>query len=423
MSLKNQDKLILIEDLKDTISQEKQILNEIKKLYGIKNIENEKVISSQIKSHLNNLNKLNNKVENILKELVIPQNFIKQIFGFSKGINILKKDKKFKIDDLEKESLKNLKKKEKVKKEKVKSNDEYGKIANRFCSKYSKKLIEKKYFLNLEEDIKKSNLKHTLQGYVSIILFTTFLSILAGFLIFVFLLFFNIEATLPIIKPVSDVGSRIGKLVWILIVIPLTGFFISYSYPSVERKNAEAQIDYELPFATINMAAIAGSLISPIKIFEIITTSNEFPHVKKELTKLLNEINIYGYDIVNASQNIAEITPSKKMSELLKGLATTINSGGDLTQFFKTRADSLLFEYKINRNKETKSAETFMDLYISIVIAAPMIFMLLLMMLKISGLGISIPTSTITLIMVFGVAMINGFFLLFLHLKKKNKTG
>jgi len=57
-------------------------------------------------------------------------------------------------------------------------------------------------------------------------------------------------------------------------------------------------------------------------------------------------------------------------------------------------------------------------LYISIVIAAPMIFMLLLMILKISGLGVSLPTSTITLMMVGGVAMINVFFLIFLHLKK-----
>ena len=106
------------------------------------------------------------------------------------------------------------------------------------------------------------------------------------------------------------------------------------------------------------------------------------------------------------------------MSELLSGLATTINSGGDLTRFFETRAETLLFDYKLRREKETKTAETFMDLYISIVIAAPMIFMLLLMIMKISGLGISLPTTVITLMMVSGVAMINVFFLIFLHLKK-----
>jgi flagellar protein FlaJ len=186
----------------------------------------------------------------------------------------------------------------------------------------------------------------------------------------------------------------------------------------MERKSAEVQIDYELPFATINMAAIAGSLINPVKIFEIIISSDEFPSVKKEITKLMNSVNVYGEDIVTALRNASYTSPSKKMSELFNGLATTINSGGDLTNFFETRAESLLFDYKINREKETKTAETFMDLYISIVIAAPMIFMLLLMMIKISGLGISLATSTITLIMVGSVFMINIFFLVYLHLKK-----
>ena len=118
------------------------------------------------------------------------------------------------------------------------------------------------------------------------------------------------------------------------------------------------------------MAAISNSLLNPAKIFEIIISSNEFPNVKKEFIKLMNQINVQGYSIVNALRAIAYNTPSKKMSELLSGLAATINSGGDLTKFFETRAETLLFDYKIKRENETKTAETFMDLYISIVIAS-----------------------------------------------------
>jgi len=62
-----------------------------------------------------------------------------------------------------------------------------------------------------------------------------------------------------------------------------------------------------------------------------------------------------------------------------------------------------------------------MDIYISVVIAAPMIFMLLLMMMKISGLGVSLSTSMITLIMVLGVSVVNVGFLTFLHLKQSNE--
>jgi len=103
---------------------------------------------------------------------------------------------------------------------------------------------------------------------------------------------------------------------------------------------------------------------------------------------------------------------------LFNSLATAITSGGNLTDFFDKRASSLLFEHKLDKEKQAKAAETFMDIYISVVIAAPMILMLLLMMLKIGGLGIGLSTGAITTMMVLGVVMINIFFLTFLHLKQ-----
>ena len=136
------------------------------------------------------------------------------------------------------------------------------------------------------------------------------------------------------------------------------------------------------------------------------------------LAKLMNEINVYGYDLVSALRNTALNSPSKKLTDLFNGLATTINSGGDLTDFFGKRAQTLLFEYRLEREKNTKTAETFMDIYISVVIAAPMIFMLMLMMMKISGLGISLGTSSITLMMILGVSIINIAFIAFLHVRK-----
>ena len=132
----------------------------------------------------------------------------------------------------------------------------------------------------------------------------------------------------------------------------------------------------------------------------------------------MNEINVLGYDLVAALRSSASNSSSKKLADLLNGLATTITSGGSLPEFFDKRAQTLLFEYKIEREKQTRAAETFMDIYISVVIAAPMIFMLLLMMMKISGLGISLSTSMITIIMILGVSMINVFFLIFLNLKQ-----
>jgi len=408
----------IIKEIKENIVQERLILNKIKKLHGLKHVEDNKIISTQIKDLSEDLKKLNLKVNQLLKNLNLPKNFFQHILGITRILNVLKKQGQgLYPDELEKKTLKRLKEREKKEKEKIIKKDNYSKLANKLFSNYSNKLVNKNYFETLKKNLKKSNLKYTPAGYISIIFLTTFLSIIIGLVVFLFFLFFKIEPSLPIIKLAEDISSRVGKLIWILIVVPLGGFLIIYLYPSLEKKSSETQIDYELPFATINMAAISGSMINPVKIFEIIVSTEEFPYIKKEFTKLINEINVYGYDIVSALRSVAANTPSQKLTELLNGLAITINSGGDLEEFFNKRAESLLFEYKLNREKETKTAETFMDIYISVVIAAPMIFMLLLMMMKISGLGVSMSTSTLTLLIVTGVSIINVIFIGFLHLK------
>ena len=144
-------------------------------------------------------------------------------------------------------------------------------------------------------------------------------------------------------------------------------------------------------------------------------------NLRTDLPKGLVHGDIFGDNLISVLRKSAYTSPSKKLADLLNGLATTINSGGDLSSFFKERAKNLLFEYRIYQEKDTRSAETFMDIYISVVIAAPMIFMLLMIMIQISGFGVSLSISAITLIMILGVTIINIVFLTFLHLKQSQE--
>jgi flagellar protein FlaJ len=284
-------------------------------------------------------------------------------------------------------------------------------------------MIKQKKLATLEKDLIKSNLNYTSISYFSALILTTILSVIIALFIVLFFLFFNITPDLPIVtKATEQFSIRLLKVFWIIFVAPLITFLFMYLYPSLERKAVESKINIELPFAAIHMAAISGSLIEPIKVFSIISSTKEYPNLEREFNKLLNEINIYGYDIVTALKNLAINCPSSKLAELFNGLATTITSGGDLYDFFDKRSQTLLFEYKLDKEKRTKSAETFMDIYISVVIAAPMILMLLLMMMKVSGLGIGLSTPTLTFLIVGGVALINIFFLIFLQLKQPETT-
>ncbi len=327
-----------------------------------------------------------------------------------------------KVTDLEKDVIKRLKKVDAKKEEKKEEKpNAYFEFANKLFGNTAKNLIKKKKFVNVTEDLIRSNLEYTSITYVSIFFLNTIIAFIAALAIFSFFLFFKISSELPILSLASgNLFSRFLKVFWILIVIPGATFLFMRLFPSLERKSIESKIDAELPFAAIHMAAISGSMINPINVFKIVASTKEYPHLEKEFNKLLNEINIYGYDLVSALKDIAKDCPSQKLSELFNGLATTITSGGNMYEFFDKRSQTLLFDYKLDKEKSTKAAESFMDMYISMVVAAPMVLMLLLMMMKLSGLGIALSTSLITLLVVGGVSAINVFFLIFLQLKQPN---
>lgn len=295
----------------------------------------------------------------------------------------------------------------------------YVKMSNKFFLNTATDMIKKGYFRGLSTEINKSNMDILFEAYVAVTLFTTVISVFVGVILLIMFTFFNLGIGWPIISVhQGDHLVRFFKMIWIPIILPIITLSTMYYYPSTERNTIGRKVDQELPFAVIHMSAISGSGIEPLEIFKIIATSNEYPNLRKEVRKVLNQINLYGYDLVTALNNVTKSTSSPKLAELFAGLSTTINSGGSLNEFFQKRAETLLIDYRLEREKYTKVAETFMDIYISVVIAAPMILMLLLIMISISGFALPFAPNQMTLIIVLIIGLINIVFIGVLHVKQ-----
>jgi archaeal flagellar protein FlaJ len=255
------------------------------------------------------------------------------------------------------------------------------------------------------------------------ILFTVMIFFFISVIVAVLAFFINPGIYPPFFSLVPSNGlsfSRLFKVLMIPIFTPIIVFLALYLYPMTEQSSITKKIDQELPFAVIHMSAISGSGIEPTQIFKIIGLSKEYPALRKEIRKVLNQINLYGHDLVTSLRNVAATTPSLKLAELFSGVSTTITSGGDLSTFFEKRAESLLIAYRLEREKYTRLAETFMDVYISLVIAAPMILMTILVLISVSNLNTSISPLLMTILIIFIIGVLNAIFLGFLHLKQPN---
>lgn len=274
-------------------------------------------------------------------------------------------------------------------------------ISNRLFRNFSESIAPK--FSSLSDDLKKANIRFLTSTYISIGLFASLCAFVFGLLLLGFLV-------------VLDFGNLVYA--WVPFVMGGGVLFAFYFYPSSEKGAIRKKISHELPFATIHMAAVAGSNIEPTKIFSIIATSKEYPNIGRELRKVINHVQIYGYDLVTALKNVSRQTSTKSLGELFSGLATNISSGGELKSYLSKKADNYLEDYRLERQKYSDIAGTFMDVYISILIAAPLVLMMLFIVMNVSGLAIGLSLNVLLVISVAAVVLANVVFLIVLQIKQ-----
>jgi Flp pilus assembly protein TadB len=278
----------------------------------------------------------------------------------------------------------------------------YMRASSSIFKNFSLKLVQKGYFEDLNHDLRKISSKIILSTYISMMLFSTLVSFVISIILFGVIVFF---------QPLLAVA--------VLVVLPILVFSLFYTYPMTERGSLAKKINDELPFIAIYMAAISTSGIEPSKIFQILVKTSDYPSTQREVKRLLNYINFYGYDLSTALRESSKKSPSSRLSMLFNGLATTIRSGGQLSDFLSKHAESLLFDYRLEREKYTKIAETFMDIYISILIAAPMIMMVLLVLISLTGYNSTLSSPGLLSGLIIGVVtLLNLVFLVVLNFKQ-----
>jgi len=224
----------------------------------------------------------------------------------------------------------------------------------------------------------------------------------------------------PIFNFIGTAGlaSRLLKNILFSLTATLAAFGILYIYPSTQAASISSKIKGELPFVVMHMSSIAGSGVEPSRIFRILALSTEYPAVSKEMKKIVNYVNLYGYDLVNALRNVAKTTSNEKLSELFNSIATNIIGGGSLRDYLDKKSEDMLLDYKLDRKKYSSIAETSMDIYIGILVAAPLIFMVMLIVMNVTGIGLGISIQLLSYLIIAGIALINIGFLIFLQLRQ-----
>lgn len=414
------------EQIKANIMKEKEILNYLLMVDKIQIAREEEEFYRNLSSSLiNPLSMLNSAIPDLVKSIPEPEEKAvekreniervrRRITTITGNLSIDKKNKAEFLKTLEieesllrdvKRRFSQLKAKKEVKEESFKEVGEYTKISNSIFSNLSIKLSRSETFKPLSLSLKKANMPYLLASYLSMAFFGVMISFIAMIVLVPMIIFSGI---IPAMYAVPAI-----------IIVPLIVLVAFMSYPSSEASSIRGKINDELPFAVMHMAAIAGSGIEPSKVFEILASSNEYPALRREMMKIVNQINFYGYNLVNALRSTAKTSSNPRFTDILNGIATTISSGGDLKEYLSKIAQDTMLDYKLRRKRFTTISETYADIYTGLLVAAPLMFMLILVLMNVIGGGLGgMSTGTLAIIGIGVLIVINIGFLVFLQVSQ-----
>jgi len=153
--------------------------------------------------------------------------------------------------------------------------------------------------------------------------------------------------------------------------------FYFYIYPILAKEDYKGDIEANLPFLAMYLYTYATSNINLIDIFRQISKREDLGSLAKEIRYLINLIDIFGYDFLNALLILANRTPSYSFKEFLYGLYSVIKSGGSVADFIKEYARNAIKDYEIKLKSYNEKVSTLITIYSFVFILFPLSLLLI----------------------------------------------
>ncbi|OIO64404.1 hypothetical protein AUJ68_05855 [Candidatus Woesearchaeota archaeon CG1_02_57_44] len=291
----------------------------------------------------------------------------------------------------------------------IRKPSQIGAMANSVARKLSLWLLDTfpGFFRGLYGALRIANMPVLSNTYISLMILGTLMAFLTGTVVF-FAHFWLLGSTL---------GQVIGKGLFMGVAFGILTFALFYGYPYTRLKYRRRSINTNLPFAINHMAAISSSGVPPVGIFKMIMDSNEYGEVTKEAHKVVDLIELFGYDLLTSIRTVASTTPSESMREFLEGILSTVEAGADLPEYLHQKSQEIMLSYRLERQRYVEVISTYSDIYTGILIAAPLFFIITMSLVnmlggKLGGMDVSTLMVVVTYI---GIPALNVLFLVFVE--------
>lgn len=186
----------------------------------------------------------------------------------------------------------------------------------------------------------------------------------------------------------KEISISIFIVVFISLVlggITHTLFLLYPSFKSGERKGA---MDKNLPYAVTFMYALSRGGMNVIEILRSLSKCTDtYGEVAREVDVVVRDMDFFGNDLRTALNNICEITPSENFRDLMYNLLTVIDSGGNISTYFKDKSEQYLNKAKVEQKGFLETLGLIAESYVTAFVAGPLFIIILGVMMAVMSSG------------------------------------
>ncbi len=162
---------------------------------------------------------------------------------------------------------------------------------------------------------------------------------------------------------------------------------IMYIYPGMKASNRSGPIDRNLPYITNFLTLLSSSNVPPSLIFESMAKIDSLKEVRLEFSNIIRDIEVFGSDLMSSIVENAKLTPNDTLGEILEGYVATVRTGGNPTEYLKITTEAVTKNRMGKLDMMLESLAASAEIYIMMLVAAPLLFVVLFVTLGMIGSG------------------------------------
>lgn len=161
---------------------------------------------------------------------------------------------------------------------------------------------------------------------------------------------------------------------------------VHYALPKFKANRRASRIDAGLPSAVTFMYALNRGGMNLVQVMRTLAKNEEvYGEVSKEVGTIIQDMEFFSRDMMEAFRRSAERTPSQKFSDLMDDTVATIDSGASTAPFLEDKSEELIEEAERDQENFIETLSLLGEVYVTAFVAGPLFMIIITVIMAMMG--------------------------------------